>query len=279
MKISALTEGHLQKILDDSLNNNTQFPDRPLSKKSMLTIRATIVAFIKYCRVQRKATALFPESLKISNAAKPVGKKILNPQDLRVLFSVDTAIYSGKRQFEPYIYAFRFAVLTGLRPGELIGLKWEDIVGDIVTVQRSINIHGQVTTGKNENARRGFVLTDTAEEVLRAQRQISETEYVFDILSEDNLRKHLVRYCESNGIPPVSPYELRHTFVSAMKALPEGQLKQLVGHSRSMDTFGVYGHELDGDKRAIAQKSQQIFDVILAQNKDETTKKAEENLA
>lgn len=40
---------------------------------------------------------------------------------------------------------------------------------------------------------------------------------------------------------------MRHTFVS-MEAgeLTDGQLKMLVGHSRNMNTFGVYRHEIKG---------------------------------
>ena len=52
---------------------------------------------------------------------------------------------------------------------------------------------------------------------------------------------------KSNGIdPPVSLYELRHTFVSMVQDLPDSKLKPLVGHSRSMDTRGVYAHGVDG---------------------------------
>ena len=54
----------------------------------------------------------------------------------------------------------------------------------------------------------------------------------------------------------MSLYELRHTFVSIAKVLPEGQLKTIVGHSKSMDTFGIYGHELNGER----EKSAAILD-------------------
>lgn len=54
-------------------------------------------------------------------------------------------------------------------------------------------------------------------------------------------------YQDSNGIAPrISLYELRHTFVSLAQDLPDGKLKPLVGHSRNMDTRGVYGHEITG---------------------------------
>ena len=44
---------------------------------------------------------------------------------VKVLFSVETRTYYGKLVFDEYIYAYRFAVATGLRPGELIGLWYQ----------------------------------------------------------------------------------------------------------------------------------------------------------
>lgn len=51
-----------------------------------------------------------------------------------------------------------------------------------------------------------------------------------------------------------SAYELRHTFVSVIKTLPAGEVKQLVGHSHSMDTFGIYSHKINGEDTKTAQK-------------------------
>ena len=59
-----------------------------------------------------------------------MGKRtILQPTALKVLFSVNTRTYYRKAGVGQYIYAYRFAVATGLRPGELIGLWYGDIKG------------------------------------------------------------------------------------------------------------------------------------------------------
>lgn len=72
------------------------------------------------------------------------------------------------------------------------------------------------------------------------------------------------RYCKYNNIPVCTPYELRHTFVSIAKVLPAGLVKSLVGHSEDMDTFGVYGHELNGDAQQQANALNSIFSRLLA---------------
>lgn len=57
--------------------------------------------------------------------------------------------------------------------------------------------------------------------------------------------------------------QLRHTFVSIASALPEGQLKQIVGHSKNMDTFGVYGHAVNGQAEKIASAIDETFKDVL----------------
>lgn len=39
----------------------------------------------------------------------------------------DKTMFRGKEIVDPYVNAYRFAVLTGLRPGELLGLQWKDV--------------------------------------------------------------------------------------------------------------------------------------------------------
>ena len=165
---------------------------------------------------------------------------------------------------DPYINAYRFQVLTGLRPGELLGLRWEDIHGGVVYISRSINVDGEETQGKNQNAVRSFALSARARSVLEDQRRITgSTGSVFRISSEPYYRDRWQAYCRANGILPTTAYELRHTFVSVAKTLPEGEVKGLVGHSQDMDTFGVYGHTLSGDDENTAQAVNAAFDKLL----------------
>ena len=232
------------------------------SKKTLTNIRATIRAFFKMCRL-KKVSTLFPENLSIPKGARYKGTKILQPQDLITLFSTDTTTLCGKPAFDDFIYAYRFIVLTGLRPGELRALRRENIVGQAVHVEGSINLYNEHTRGKNDNAVRGFVIGSLTQSVLEAQKPLSDGLQVFNIPSLSTFRHRWQKYCESNGIAPVSLYALRHTFVSVVKTLPEGEVKGLVGHSKSMDTFGAYGHEIKGEGTVTAQNINEIFTDLL----------------
>lgn len=265
VRIENLNEQHLQTVINKAYSKG-------LSKKSLMNIRSCLMAFVKYCR-KSKMTTLFPEDLIIPREAKESEKHILQPNDLKTLFSDDITLFNGSPQFDPLIYAYRFHVLTGLRPGELIGLKWSDVKDDTVYLRRSVNSFGETTTGKNHNAQRNFALNVFTKKILAEQQKLLDdtdihSEYAFckqdgEPLSSGYYYKRWKAYRDFHDMPPVTPYELRHTFVSAVKSLPEGYLKNLVGHSKNMDTYGTYSHEMNGDMKETAALVQGIFEHIL----------------
>jgi len=256
MKLSSVTSQHLQNIINKGYKSG-------LSQKSLKNLRATMFGFFKFCR-KCKASKFYPEDIVIPKGA-PVGvRNIVQPDGIERLFSTNTTTMRGKTVTEDLVYAFRFQVVTGLRPGEVLGLKWADIKEDLVFLRRSINIYGEVTSGKNDNAIRTFVLPTVAKKIIDEQRAYpDDPEYVFPRFKEQTYLKRWKRFCEVNGIPPTTLYELRHTFVSAVQGLPESYIKNLVGHSKNMDTFGVYGHEVTGIKKQIAEDVNKTFEGIL----------------
>lgn len=260
IRIAKLCDQDIQYILDKAASMGR-------SKKTIQDINATINKFLKYCR-RKKWTNYRPEEVSIPASARLKGKSILQPDDFVKLMNCDTYKYYGTRVREPYINAYRFAVLTGLRPGELRGLKREDVCGRTVTVRGAINDYGEHTKGKNDNAIRRFVLSDMAYTVLQEHLSESEeSEYLFDVPAASVYRKHWIRFCESNEMSRTTPYEMRHTFVSVAKNLPAGQVKSLVGHSKNMDTFGIYGHVLEGDEEELASEINVLFEKIAARKK------------
>ena len=115
-RMDALVEQDFQTILNKAYAAG-------LSKKTLQNIRGTMMTFLKYCR-RKKATTLFPEGLTIPKNAYSKERNILQPDSLKTLFSSDLTMFQGKVQHDRMIHAYRFQVLTGIRPGELLGLHW-----------------------------------------------------------------------------------------------------------------------------------------------------------
>ena len=223
---------------------------------------------------QHGKTRLYPETLTIPAGARRPEKKIVSPDGIVKLFSSDMTTWRGKPVKDWYIHAYRFAVITGLRPGELTGLEDKsDIKGSKVIVRRSINVRKEITQGKNHNAQRTFQLPEIGMEEVKAQRAMLKeagmiSPYLFPgpdggPLVNKNFIRAWKRYCRANGIPETTLYELRHTYVSINKEMPEGLKKMVIGHSRDMDTEGTYGHAMAGDLKRAADYTGQAMDAIL----------------
>lgn len=262
--VVSISDKELQEVI------NRAHTKGHLSKKTLANIRGDLTGFIKYCRKQ-KLTSYVPEDLTIPATAKHKEQSILQPEHLKILFSEENTIFNGAPQKENYIYAYRLQVLTGLRPGELRGLKLNDYQSGKLFIRRSVDVLGNITEGKNKNAKRVIYLPLLAQETINAQiKAFSPDEYIFPIESTARYEKHLYKYCEVHGLPHVTPYGLRHTFVSIAKTLPEGLVKSVVGHSASMDTFGVYGHAVNGENKATADALENTFETVLNSGKNKS---------
>lgn len=105
-----------------------------------------------------------------------------------------------------------------MRPGEIIGLKWSDIKRKDVNLKRSINVYGEVTKGKNDNARRSFQLTDFSQQVLNDQKEMLKqngitSNFVFPNEYGDNVaEKHIIR--DGVSIEIIISYRLKPHYMS-----------------------------------------------------------------
>ena len=218
-----------------------------LSRRTLANLRATIMQFVKYCVAAEYMEPLRGD-LMLPKTAPKKEKVILQPDDIRRLFSGPADDW--------YINVFRFGVVTGLRTGEILGIRVEDIRNGVLYIRRSINVRNEITDGKTDNARRQIYLNKIArsiidENVLR--NRPLDTPWIFcsksgGPLSQSSLRNAWIRIAEKRNLPG-SVYSLRHTFISMMKnAIPESTLKRIVGHSDAMRTVGgVYDHVVAGE--------------------------------
>ena len=248
-RIQNLTKADYQHILDHAQPLDGKRDT--LSKKYLTNIRATIVKFVKFCHEYEYCDGIRGE-LYIPQGHPTIGKEILQPNDIKKLFEPSDNWYHNY---------YKFLLCTGCRVGEGYGLKWSDIKEDCIQINRAVNDRGQITAGKNANARRSIPMTIIVKEILEAQKRATESlksEWVFcnvvgAVSTPHTAAKHWVRFREERGLN-CTLYGLRHTFVSMVKnSMPEQMVKTVVGHSASMDTFGVYGHKVDGELKQAAE--------------------------
>lgn len=251
MRMQSITKFHLQHILNDAKPHDKR--TKVLSKKYLTKIRSSITQFMKFCTEYGYHDGIKGD-LYIPQGHTVVGREILQPAQIKKLFEPSELTFHK---------ALCFMVCTGVRPGEAIGLKWSDVdhKNGVITINRSINTKGVETQGKNKNARRLIPLTPLVSRILDEQRAATralQSEWIFcnaigERGNQSTLGHHYDQLAKERGFGG-SPYALRHTFVSMVKnTMPEQLVKTVVGHSVSMDTFGVYGHVVDGELKQAAE--------------------------
>ena len=264
-KICKVTLREWQKVINEATGRN-----KPLSQKTLENIRGIIMAIIKFgyedyqCEMPRG-------KLYIPKGHSKMEKEILQRDEVKRLLEPSPLFYHP---------LFAFLLVTGMRPSEALGLRLEDYDGTKVVIKRAINARGFITEGKNKNARRMIPLGDMAKSILdetiaRNERMNLRTDWIFCSKdgsqgNQSTMRNQWLILKKERNLPG-TVYSLRHTFISFMKnVMPEQMIKDIVGHSKSFDSFSVYGHILDGESKQAAD----IIDLTFGQNVTQMSPKA-----
>ena len=245
------------------------------AKVTLQDWRKTMMQLLRFAR-KAGATTLRPEDpLEIPKDAPPVQRAALQPSELATLLREDKTADRRQEAVDYCIHAYRLAAVTGLRPGELLALPRHGYIkGGCLLVRRGVDDRGNLTGGKNDNAQRDIGVNGLVDRILRDQEALLdemgvETDYLFcmpngRMILEGTFRARWHKYRQHNGITTdTPPYGLRHTFASVCKDVPIELVKLIMGHSAAMDTFGNYGHRLDGDVERAAQRVEEAFVAVL----------------
>ena len=160
---------------------------------------------------------------------------------------------------------FAIGFLTGMRTGELIGLKWDDIIWDekIIKVKRSRR-QGIETKPKTKNSIRDVDILDPLEPYLKEHRSLCEPSsvYVFETYMHepyntcDKISSHYWRPAlKQLGIAYRNLYQMRHSFASLMISNGEDILwvSNMLGHKDSSMTLEKYARYIKRTDKKRAQ--------------------------
>jgi integrase len=137
-----------------------------------------------------------------------------------------------------------FAVLTGMRRGEILNLQWSQVN----TVKRLVTIESSPTFKTKGGRRRVIPLNETAAYVLEGRRTLSASPYVFTFgdrqIPEDWLTHKFKARVRNLGLDGrLHFHSLRHTFASwlAQDGVSLFAIQKLLGHS-SANVTQIYSH-------------------------------------
>ncbi len=190
----------------------------------------------------------------IENPCKAVELPKVEKQEMRTIPAEQLQAFLTEAKASGVYEMYYIELSTGLRRGELLGLKWSDIDWNnaVITVRRQIvRINGEITEAplKTKNSYRRVSISPQAKEVLKQQKAKTNSEYVFPSptggpISPDSVNNMLKRVLARAGIPKVRFHDLRHTFATI--ALQNGvdikTVSSILGHFSAGFTLDTYAH-------------------------------------
>jgi integrase len=155
------------------------------------------------------------------------------------------------------------AVSSGLRLGELRGLRWQDLDTGAMKIRvRHSYVHGILASPKSRRSVRTVPLSAELMSELNAHHKTTpwnaDTDYVLahphtgNPLSETRLREHYSAALKRADVRPVRVHDLRHTFATLVAASGEVSIRTLqewMGHE-SITTTQRYADYFPGHDEA-----------------------------
>ena len=261
----------------------------PLEKLTTMDLQKLYHKLLTKGRVERKESEKQPEGLS-AKTVRNINQVISSAMDLAVAQKIITEsptnacelpkvehremqtvaveqlsafLNEAKRSGVYEMYYIELA--TGLRRGELLGLKWQDIdwKNGIIKVRRQVaRVDGQIIEAplKTRNSYRAVTISQQAIEVLKQQKAKTNDQYVFPSpnggpISPDSVNNMLKRVLARAGIPKVRFHDLRHTFATI--ALQNGvdikTVSGMLGHFSAGFTLDTYAHVTTAAQKEAAQ--------------------------
>ncbi len=240
-----------------------------LTAKSYSNLRTLTYGIFKYAKEQEYISWSISQTINDMELPKKVFRKIIKEDDEEVFNDDELEKLLNGLTTNPDILNLGIILMfcTGIRVGELVAIKWCDVLGNAIKIHRTEityrNDDGQIVFEirdypKTEaGIRTVFVPTEFASIVHRLKLINGNFEYVFwdnangKNIRASQIRKRLYLMCKKMGIKKKSPHKLRKTYVSIL--LDNGVDKRLVqdvaGHAQISTSERNYHRNRKSDQK------------------------------
>ncbi len=268
VKLSKLSPAHLQGLYREKLDSGLS---SATVQKIHTVLHKALAQALKWNMMARNAA----DAVK---APRPAPKEMhpLSPDESRKLMEAA----SGDKLEALYV----LAVHTGMRQGELLALKWEDVDLNegVIRIRRTLmRSGGRISLGepKTKGSRRPVHLTGAAVEALRnhLERQLVDIEQLGDryrdnglvftsevgtLINPTNLRRRsFAPLLEKAGLPQIRFHDLRHTCATLLlsRNVHPKYVQELLGHATVAITLDTYSHVIPGMGNHTARAMEDVF--------------------
>lgn len=218
---------------------------------------------------------------KLPTKTSEAGKRIRETEHHEALTKEQQALFEQYAADSILKNYFAVMLRTGMRGGELLGLKWSDIdrANNVLHIRRTLKEKPggfYEDTPKSKTSVRDIPITPDVMKALEGQRNFwgfkvtkigpKNERYLFcddhgGPLPSNATRREMRRIIDAiraagHEFPDITPHSLRHTF--ATRAIESGMnpqvLKTILGHSTLAMTMDLYSHVMPDTKAAEMEK-------------------------
>ena len=255
-----LTKGRVDRV-------EAKGQPKGLSAKTVRNIHQILSSALKLAQEQR---------IILSNPAEGCALPKVEHREMKTLPVEQLQSFLREARESGVFELYYLELATGLRRGELLGLKWEDIDlerGDLRVKRQVARINGAVTESplKTKNAYRTLPLArDTIDVLNQQKKKVGSCPWVFPSptggpMSPDSVLHMLHRVLKRAGLSRVRFYDLRHTF--ATLALQNGvdvkTVSGMLGHYSAGFTLDTYAHVTTAAQKEAARAMERVLTAAL----------------
>jgi integrase len=254
MKLKTLTPAHVRSLHREKLEEG-------LAPATVRKIHSTLHKALS----QAVADGLIPRNAADVKAPRPAPEEMRPLSEAEARTFLETARETGDRFEALYV----LAITTGLRRGELLGLRWDDadLVRGILRVGRALVREGGrhvVGETKTRRGRRQVNLTPRTVAALKAHRKgqleqrvrvgsfyedhglIFSSEIGTPLNPENLVKRSFKPLLKWAGLPEIRFHDLRHTCATLLlgRGVHPKIVQELLGHATIAMTLDTYSHYL-----------------------------------
>ena len=265
IKVKNLTPTHVRGLHGEKLGAG-------LAPATVRKIHSTLHKALS----QAVSDGLIPRNAAAIKAPRP------DPEEMHPLSADEASALLGAARGDRFEALYVLAITTGLRRGELLGLRWRDadLEHGVLRVGRALVREGgryRLGETKTKRGHRSIRLTSQAVSALGAhrRRQLEEKirlaglyedhDLIFATqkgtpLNPENLVKRSFKpLLEWTGLPEIRFHDLRHTCATLLlgRGVHPKLVQELLGHATIAMTLDTYSHFLPsmGDQTASAMEN------------------------
>ena len=259
-----------QKLLTGGRVDRLESQNQPkgLSAKTVRNLNQIISSAMKLAMEQK---------LIAHNPADGCALPRVEHREMKTLPAEQLAAFLNEAKKTGTYEMYYLDLATGMRRGELLGLKWEDIDFDhgVIHIRRQVaRLNGAVQEAplKTKNSYRNISIGADAVELLKQKKEQDngKSVYVFPSptggpLAPDSVLHMLHRVLERAGLPKIRFHDLRHTF--ATLALQNGvdikTVSGMLGHFSAGFTLDTYAHVTTAAQREAAETMENMLKYVV----------------